>query len=80
MVRRRGCVPGAVVVPVEPVPVLRRQAAHVRRRPRRRGRPPARLELTVLRVDGKLAAYVLGVAQGRAYAVLEGRFAGQWAR
>lgn len=34
----------------------------------------------MLRVDGKLAAYVLGVAQGRAYAVLEGRFAGQWAR
>jgi CelD/BcsL family acetyltransferase involved in cellulose biosynthesis len=38
------------------------------------------LELATLRLDGQLAAYVLGVIDGRSYRVLEGRFVSEFAR
>ena len=38
------------------------------------------LELATLRLDGQLAAYVLGVLDGNAYRVLEGRFVSEFAR
>jgi hypothetical protein len=33
-----------------------------------------------LQIDGELAAYTLGVFDGRAYRLLEGRFISAWAR
>ena len=39
-----------------------------------------RLELAQLTIDGHLAAYVLGVPDGAAYRLLDGRFVGTWAR
>jgi CelD/BcsL family acetyltransferase involved in cellulose biosynthesis len=38
------------------------------------------LELATLRLDGQLAAYVLGVLDGHTYRVLEGRFVTEFAR
>jgi CelD/BcsL family acetyltransferase involved in cellulose biosynthesis len=38
------------------------------------------LELAVLEIDGELAAYTLGVVDGPAYRLLEGRFVTDWAR
>jgi Acetyltransferase (GNAT) domain len=38
------------------------------------------LELAQLTIDGQLAAYVLGVPDGTAYRLLDGRFVGTWAR
>jgi CelD/BcsL family acetyltransferase involved in cellulose biosynthesis len=38
------------------------------------------LELATLQVDGELAAYTLGVLDGAAYRLLEGRFVTRWAR
>jgi CelD/BcsL family acetyltransferase involved in cellulose biosynthesis len=39
-----------------------------------------RRELAVLRLDGELAAYVVGVRDGARYGVFEGRFVTRWAR
>ena len=39
-----------------------------------------RRELAVLRLDGELAAYVVGVRDGERYGVFEGRFVTRWAR
>lgn len=39
-----------------------------------------RRELAVLRLDGDLAAYVVGVREGGRYGVFEGRFVTRWAR
>ncbi|HTW20245.1 MAG TPA: GNAT family N-acetyltransferase [Mycobacteriales bacterium] len=39
-----------------------------------------RLRLATLRLDGQLAAYVLGIEDGRSYRVLEGRYVDRWAR
>lgn len=38
------------------------------------------LELSTLHLDGEFAAYALGVLDGDAYRVLEGRFVTAWAR
>jgi hypothetical protein len=38
------------------------------------------LELAILDIDGELAAYTLGVVDGNAYRLLEGRFVTDWAR
>jgi CelD/BcsL family acetyltransferase involved in cellulose biosynthesis len=38
------------------------------------------LELATLQLDGRMAAYVLGVLDGRTYRVLEGRFVSEYAR
>jgi hypothetical protein len=38
------------------------------------------LRLAVLRLDGQLAAYVLGIEDGSSYRVLEGRYVSRWAR
>jgi hypothetical protein len=38
------------------------------------------LELAALQLDGRLAAHVLGVLDGTAYRIFEGRFVGEWAR
>jgi hypothetical protein len=38
------------------------------------------LELALLTIDGELAAYVLGVPDGAAYRLIDGRFVGTWAR
>lgn len=38
------------------------------------------LELDRLSIDGRLAAYVLGVPDGTAYRLIDGRFIGPWAR
>lgn len=38
------------------------------------------LRLATLRLDGELAAYVLGIEDGNAYRVLEGRYVARWAR
>jgi hypothetical protein len=38
------------------------------------------LRLSTLNLDGELAAYVLGIADGGAYRVLEGRYVARWAR
>jgi hypothetical protein len=38
------------------------------------------LELAMLHIDGELAAYTLGVADGPVYRLLEGRFVTEWAR
>jgi CelD/BcsL family acetyltransferase involved in cellulose biosynthesis len=38
------------------------------------------LRLATLRLDGELAAYVLGIEDGRVYRVLEGRYVARWAR
>lgn len=38
------------------------------------------LELSTLTIDGCLAAYTLGVRDGSAYRLLEGRFVGDWGR
>lgn len=38
------------------------------------------LELSALHVDGRFAAHVLGVRDGRTYRVLEGRFHSEWSR
>lgn len=38
------------------------------------------LRLATLRLDGELAAYVLGIEDGRTYRVLEGRYVAKWAR
>lgn len=40
----------------------------------------ARTELAVLRLDGELAAYVVSLLDADSYRVLDGRFAGSWAR
>ena len=38
------------------------------------------LRLATLRLNGELAAYVLGIEDGSAYRVLEGRYVARWAR
>jgi hypothetical protein len=39
-----------------------------------------RLRLATLRLNGELAAYVLGIEDGRTYRVLEGRYVARWGR
>jgi len=39
-----------------------------------------RLRMATLRLNGELAAYVLGIEDGRSYRVLEGRYVTRWAR
>jgi hypothetical protein len=38
------------------------------------------LQMATLQLDGDLAAYVLGIEDGDAYRILEGRYVGRWAR
>jgi len=39
-----------------------------------------KLELARLTIEGRLAAYVLGVPDGAVYRLIDGRFVGEWAR